>query len=304
MRMIKKGVRDGTECWLCFGPHRLMNCEKFKEKTLFDKKEFVEKEKLCYNCLAKNHYIKDCVSEFRCRVDGCNFKHHIMLHDGNRENKSVRNNYPVPPVANTININSLRENTNTYLQVVPVIISNGVKSLCANALLDSGSDSTFISHDLANSLHLRGTNHSLEISNAISATTKLTSHLVNFEISSTTHPKKIPLNNIWVVKELNLSLPNLSLKKEIQSYPHLKDINFPKFESSTIDILIGADIPSLHFHHDIKMGKETDPVGILTQLGWVIMGGKSSRKRVSNNHISLSLDQGANSLLRPVAKNN
>jgi len=181
---------------------------------------------------------------------------------------------------------------------VPVIISNGVTSLCANSLLGVGSDSTFISHDLANSLHLRGTNHSLEISNAISATTKLTSHLVNFEISSTTHPKKIPLNNICVVKELNLSLPNLSLKKEIQSYPHLKNINFPKFESSTIDILIGADMPSLHFHHDIKRGKETDPVGILTQLGWVIMGGKSSCQRVSNNHISMVNDKLHNAVER------
>ena len=30
------------------------------EKSLSEKKKFVEQEKLCWNCLAKNHILKSC----------------------------------------------------------------------------------------------------------------------------------------------------------------------------------------------------------------------------------------------------
>ena len=35
---------------------------------------------LCFNCLSKAHILKECQSEFRCRVDVCRQKHHNLLH--------------------------------------------------------------------------------------------------------------------------------------------------------------------------------------------------------------------------------
>ena len=59
------------KCWLCKNEHRLMNCEQFLSKIFIEKKDFVKKERLCFNCLAKGHLLKDCKSNFFCRIEGC-----------------------------------------------------------------------------------------------------------------------------------------------------------------------------------------------------------------------------------------
>ena len=61
-------VNTGIKCWLCKKDYRLMNCEQFLSKSFTEKKDFVNKEKLCFNCLAKGHVLKDCKSNFFCRI--------------------------------------------------------------------------------------------------------------------------------------------------------------------------------------------------------------------------------------------
>ena len=60
--------------------------------------------------------------------------------------------------------------TKALLQVIPVLVSNGVKTVetvAANALLDCGSDSTLIRQDLFESLDLHGDPESIRISNVM-----------------------------------------------------------------------------------------------------------------------------------------
>ena len=64
-------TNKGIKCWLCKKEHRVMNCEQFLSKRFTEKKDFVNKEKLCFNCLAKGHVLKDCKSNFFCRIEGC-----------------------------------------------------------------------------------------------------------------------------------------------------------------------------------------------------------------------------------------
>ena len=58
-----------------------MNCEKLLSKSLGDKKQFVVKENLCFNCFSKGNSLKNCKSDFLFRIDGCSKKHHTLLHD-------------------------------------------------------------------------------------------------------------------------------------------------------------------------------------------------------------------------------
>ena len=60
------------------------------------------------------------------------------------------------------------DNVSTLLQIVPVIIKNGNKSVKTNALLDSGSDVTLINKDLALKLNLIRDSEVLNICNVIS----------------------------------------------------------------------------------------------------------------------------------------
>ena len=74
------------------------------------------------------------------------------------------------PGGNVNNQNAFNntENVSTLLQIIPVIIKNGNKSVITNALLDSGSDITLINKDLASKLNLSGDSKVLNICNAIS----------------------------------------------------------------------------------------------------------------------------------------
>ena len=60
------------------------------------------------------------------------------------------------------------DTVSTLLQIVPVIIKNGNKSVKTNALLDSGSDVTLINKDLALKLNLIRDSEVLNICNVIS----------------------------------------------------------------------------------------------------------------------------------------
>lgn len=60
------------------------------------------------------------------------------------------------------------QNTVTYIQVLPFIVTNGSNKVKTNALLDPGSDSMFITSELAKQLNLKDISQKLEISNVMS----------------------------------------------------------------------------------------------------------------------------------------
>ena len=55
----------------------------------------------------------------------------------------------------------------TYLQVLPIYVSNDTRSVRVDALLDSGSNSTLVTKVLANKLKLPGEDQPLTLSNAV-----------------------------------------------------------------------------------------------------------------------------------------
>ena len=92
----------------------------------------------------------------------------------------------------------------TFLQVIPVTVIHGANTTVVNALLDSGSDTTLITSELAKILKLKGKQRKLNIANAISTSVSITSNLVEFSICSSHHPDQIEVKNAWVVNSLNL----------------------------------------------------------------------------------------------------
>ena len=69
-------------------------------------------------------------------------------------------------------------------------------------------------------------------------------------------------------------------------WPHLKDIPLETFNKE-ISVLIGADLPQLHISNDVRVGENDHSVGMLTKLGWVLLGGKADKGKtnVTLNHV-------------------
>ena len=284
-------------CYLCFQYRRIMDCVKFKQKTAVERKNFVKEQKLCFNCLSKAHMLKECQSEFRCRVDGCRQKHHTLLHkepldnqNGNSDNRKQsppQNNIPTDGNVNSFSKSNL---CRPFLQVLRVYVTdiNG-KRLKFNALLDSGSDSTLISKTLADKLKLLGKQHRLNLCNVLNHKSTLIWKLVNFSICSDIHPEKVQIQNAWVVEHLNLPKHEINPDHLRNKFSHLKDVDFHLSDVDNVSILIGADIPELHICYDVRQGSKNQPIALLTLLGWVLMGGIDSKAtQINSNQISVN----------------
>ena len=99
------------------------------------------------------------------------------------------------------------------------------------------------------------------------------------------HASKIPIANAWLVE--NLDLPRFKINKNTikQEWKHLQDLPIEVDNSKEISILIGADFPHLHLSRNVRIGKETEPIAILTPLEWVSVGGKENSDCVNTNMI-------------------
>ena len=162
-------------------------------------------------------------------------------------------------IAQNNSIQSTAIQSKTYLQVLPVILSNDSYSVRTNALLDCGADSTLFREDISKILQLKGKQKPLKIQNAFLDSGQTESQLVNFTISSNHHPQKIQITKAWSIP--NLSIPHTSYStQELQKrYQHLQGIDIPSISSSDITVLIGADIPQLLIYEEYKTGKENEP---------------------------------------------
>ena len=142
-------------CWFCRDSHKISDCTVLKATPVDDRRELVEKNKLCFNCLSSNHMISQCQSKYSCKVSGCNKRHHTLLHretptknsvtvtkiDANTQTPNTGNALPntgsLPPNtansgtrgASVNNQNAFKntDNVSTLLQIVTLINENGNK---------------------------------------------------------------------------------------------------------------------------------------------------------------------------------
>jgi len=66
-------------CPFCSQIHNLNNCNKFLNLDLKDKRNFVDKNKLCRGCLKRGHISRYCHRRSKCKT--CNRLHPTSLHD-------------------------------------------------------------------------------------------------------------------------------------------------------------------------------------------------------------------------------
>ena len=190
--------------------HSLKNLQ----KSVSERWNIAKRLQLCYPCFAEGHAGKFCQRSRVCGENGCLEVHHRLLH--RQENKQ----YLRPAATSTtLNLNgnidltktgssstkrtvsvtegnehtnqttmTLRDNsTADYLALptVPVILTNGSRSVKVNALLDDASTKTYTNSDVAAELGVQGT------------TEKVTVNVINGQVKTfETSPIEIELKSM------------------------------------------------------------------------------------------------------------
>ena len=177
----------------------------------------------------------------------------------------------------------------TFLQIIPVKLSNGHTFIETNALLDCGSDTTFLRKDVTKRLDLKGKQKKLRVTSALSNPHNIDSATVPFDISPTSVSNCTQIS-AWVVHNLKILFNRYDVSEIKKIHQHLKEIDFPLLKNSDVTLLIGTDHANLLLYRDFRQGQNGDPTAVKTTLGWVLMGGsKTEGENSSCNYIISSL---------------
>ncbi|XP_055633126.1 uncharacterized protein LOC129773538 [Toxorhynchites rutilus septentrionalis] len=267
-------------CIACPEKHLLFQCSAFQRMTVEQRRELISQKRLCWNCFKSSHIARRCDSKYTCRH--CHERHHTLLHKSSSDPAAQSTpQYPtqqanshgsgilVPEVS--VPAHSSSPST-VFLSTVSLWIEDRFgRQHSARALIDSGSQSNFISKKLARRLCLQSDRVRVPIAGIGETTVTVTQSVI-----STIHSK----NNEFSSKLEFLVLPNptselptsnvdISMWKIPSNFP-LAD---PAFNvSSPIDLLLGIE----QFHEYIMSGRiilgKGCPVLFETVFGWAVIG--------------------------------
>lgn len=287
---------QSSTCPMCKGSHPVYACNNFREMTPEQRNKQVKSLKICTNCLRSSSHTSNNCEFGACKK--CNKKHNTLLHINSHQQKSsaqqegestssTSTNQQAIPVTSA---NLSRQQTTSQQVLLPtarinVYDKHGHLHEC-RALLDSGSQSNFISRDLAKRLGLSQKPTSFFIA-GIGNSSSQANTFTQIRIKSRFNAYIADLDCL-ILNEItgNLPVSSLNVELEIPQGIKLADPDFNK--SAPIDLLIGAEI----FWELLCVGQlrpaRNHPALQKTQLGWVVSGKSEtwpenhSAKRICN----------------------
>lgn len=274
--------------------HPVYLCAEFLKSTITERRNKVRSNNLCWNCLKQGHQAQSCLSR-SCKR--CNQKHNSLLHTDSNTNSSTQgketkvNSEIVgePQTQNSLIVshdeigNKEAEHSTVMVArghsksevllstaVVQVEDSEGRLHYC-RALLDSGSQSSFISRELYDKLKLPAKKIDMTILGIGQGAVDIT-QLVKINIKSTKNDFKVR-HSVLVINKISGRIPSYSINVEHLNIPknvQLADSNFA--ESGKIDMLLGSSI-----FWDLICGQKVilgpgKPMLHSTKLGWIVAG--------------------------------
>lgn len=250
------------ECAVCKENHRLYECSTFKSKSPEDRNSIVKSLKLCQNCFRTGHSVDNCKLPGSCRV--CKKRHNSLLHIHKTDQTNDSNNSLVMSALSSHEI---------LLCTAKVRITNPNSnlSISVRALLDSGSQSSFISLAVMRQLNLTSQPSNVNVIGIGQVPLNQTTERCGLQLQSEQTSFKVSMFCL-VLPKISDNLPKVSFDSQILNLPNVK-LADPSFNKpSTIDMLIGADLFwELIGSKQISLGKNK-PILRDSKLGWLVAG--------------------------------
>ncbi|XP_046625025.1 uncharacterized protein LOC124307430 [Neodiprion virginianus] len=161
------------------------------------------------------------------------------------------------------------------LATVQLIASNPETEeiIIARALLDQGSESSFVTESLAQQLRLRRHQATIPVIGVGAHKSAVTRGIATLQLQSRAHTSFSCQVEALVLPRLTSYLPSLRLL--VEDWPHLRGLNlaYPSFaHPSQIDVILGAGIYSNIIGQGVRRGAPETPIAQETQFGWVLSG--------------------------------
>lgn len=267
--------------------HQLFKCPNFSERPLEEKRTYVKDNKLCYGCLKVGHNAKDCRHRHTCDI--CKGRHPTCLHNDNH-NANERFPSPVDAAPSTpqettavtaLNVTKVGQSNSTSM-IVPVWVStvqSPANEQLVYALLDTQSDSTFVSEEVSNQLQANTHPVRLKLSTMLGVHSIVKSHRVSgLCVRGYDSDVRIDLPPSYTKNFIPINYDNIPTSDTAKQWPHLTEISdkIPPLLSCDVGLLIGFNCPRSLAPRQVLLGEGNEPYAIRTDLGWSIVGGSTS----------------------------
>lgn len=266
--------------------HRSQDCFRAKKLSLTERRNIVYKKRCCLICLKPGHHQKNCKSFVRCLL--CNKKHYIIMcpdlcEKENKEpimsNVETINKSDTDIVENLFNLQAEKQETLLQTLIVKLVTPNG--SRLVRALLDTGSQRSYIVSDLAQEMQLESIGKEKIIQGLFGGIECKPSVHALFQIDISDMNNKYNCN-FTVLEQKSICNFVPKLDKSYYSILRKKGIVFNDTKETIlkIELLLGADVLyRLYTGRIEKLNK--DLIAVETYLGWAVMGKQLKQDNLS-----------------------
>jgi len=283
-----------AKCPLCNSHHVLVCCKDFKKLCVKQRLQFVRSKGLCVNCLLPGHFVRECPKSSFCKISRCQSKHSTYLHpqrDAREpEETSPRENtneHEVSiPDGNAVGnaqssfISAIGQcasigagKSATALPIVPVRVKakGSNRSTVTYAFLNSGSNTTFCSNKLVETLGIEGDKTRLSLTTLSKQNCITSCNLFRLEVFDLDENYFVDLPSVFSVPSLPVSNDSIPTQEDVISFPYLRDLQIRTIDSD-IGLLIGCDVPKTLEPHETRVSQGQGPFATRTIFGWTVNG--------------------------------
>ncbi|XP_070075655.1 uncharacterized protein [Drosophila takahashii] len=235
---------------------------KFLEMTTSDSWKMTRRLGLCWRSFS-NHTVQSCGMAGTCGLEGCQQKHHPLLHRESREGVQANCNAHRQDAAAAV-----------LIRVVPVTLYSNGNQVNTHAFLDDGSSLTLIDEPLLAALGVKGQRQPLCMQwTAGMHRYEDESVRVDLQISGAGMTKVYNLRDVHSVKALGLPAQTLDVDHLKNKYKHLGHLPLGGYAGAQPRLLIGLNNCGLGRALRTREGSLEEPIAEKTRLGWTVKGG-------------------------------
>nr|XP_053620905.1 uncharacterized protein LOC128681202 [Plodia interpunctella] len=311
---------SSQSCSLCKSKqHILYRCSDFLKLTPYDRYKFARTNNLCINCLCDKHRVSNCTSKSKCRkcqnshhstlhFDNNNSSSNVATSSTTLDDNSISESAPAaqapprasqplrPPAADRAgsvtttdrpsdvtlcSLSIARSPTTVLLATARVVVrdSRGTEH-SVRALLDSASQSNFVTRSCCERLGLISNRPGVSVVKGIGGSTKAIQGSVKFRFYSRFDSNIHFDIESLVVDKVTERLPTVSVDTSMLSNFNCLSLADNTYATpGNIDVLIGASIfPHLLLSNKVQGHPSyTSPYALETVLGFVVVGSAPAR---------------------------
>nr|XP_042896066.1 uncharacterized protein LOC122268983 [Parasteatoda tepidariorum] len=141
--LLTTDVKDLKKvCVFCSGKHKSSDCFSARNMTLAERENIVRESQCCFACLMQGHPVRKCKAFIKCVICG---KRHVVLMC---ESLAAKNREPdksgQKSESSEINMSNITYGPKVFLQTMKLKLISDRKEIVVRAVLDSGSQRTYI----------------------------------------------------------------------------------------------------------------------------------------------------------------